>query len=486
LPLLLAEQLLYAAACGLLVVAVRPWLPWSGARLALFSVLLFNPLTWNHQPATRVIREGIYPALTLIVIACAVGLVSRIEESRAASRLWAPGLGFALSAFWLTREEGPWIVPSLLAVALPAALRWRNTWRPLLRSAPAFLAAGSILPLAIASMNAARYGIFATNEFREGPFRAAVGALQRVEHAGWRARVPVPTEARLRVYRVSPRFAELRPWLEGPLGEGWTRDGCVGTGGAICDELSGGWFMWALRDGVKAAGYYRRGGRAVAAYYGLAAEVNGVHPKRLACGPGSTSLVPPLRSEHLPAVRSAMLQAARLLVVPEDEAGPSESVGSWEELALFRDLTRDRLAPTAGGAGEPTTWRGFHQARLDRPRIAALRAVGIGFRVLLSPLVALAVVALGWALLRDLRRRTASGPVALAAALLVGVLARVAILSLLEATSFPGVNSLYLSAAEPLLLAFAVVALAEPAWVLVTLVKQRALGREHAAPPRAP
>jgi hypothetical protein len=485
LPLLLAEQILYVSACGLLVVAVRPWLASRGARLALFAVLLLNPLTWHHQPATRVVREGIYPALALLVIACAAGLASRLDRPRPVPARWAAGLGLALSAFWLTREEGPWIVPGLLVLALPAALRWREVWRPALRAAPAFLVAGAVLPAAIASMNAARYGTFATNEFREGPFRSAVGALQRVDHARWRAWVPVPAEARLRIYEASPRFAELRPWLEGPAGRVWAEASCTGTGGAICDELAGGWFAWALRDAVEAAGYYGRGGRAVAGYYrALADEVNAAcDSKLLACGPRRASLMPPLRAEHLPALRQAMLRAARLLLVPEDQAGPSESFGSWEDLALFRDLTRDRLAPAAGGAGEPTAWRGFHQARLDRPRIAALRAVGVAWRALLSPLVAAALLAFGWAVLGDLRRRRASGPVALAAALLAGVLARVVLLSLVDATSFAGVNSLYLSAAEPLLLAFVVVALAEPAGALATLVKRRAPGPGRAAPP---
>jgi hypothetical protein len=104
LPLLFAQQLLYVAACGLLVVAVRHWLPSRGARLALFAVLLFNPLTWHHQPATRVVREGIYPALALIVVACAVGLAARIGAPGPASRRWAAGPG-SRSSFADARGE---------------------------------------------------------------------------------------------------------------------------------------------------------------------------------------------------------------------------------------------------------------------------------------------------------------------------------------------------------------------------------------------
>jgi hypothetical protein len=60
-------------------------------------VLLFNPLTW-HLSRYAVVREGIYPALALIVLACTAGLLSRLDRSRrevsAGRLLWAQSGGF--------------------------------------------------------------------------------------------------------------------------------------------------------------------------------------------------------------------------------------------------------------------------------------------------------------------------------------------------------------------------------------------------------
>src|SRR5216684_1480929 len=119
--LIAAEQWFYVASCGLFAVALTPWVP----------------SRWGR-------------ALALAVLACSIGLVARIHRSLAVRTAWALGLGFGLSAFWLTREEGIWIVPSLLALASIAVLQLRG-WpaaraKTLLHAAviPAFLLVASI------------------------------------------------------------------------------------------------------------------------------------------------------------------------------------------------------------------------------------------------------------------------------------------------------------------------------------------------------
>jgi len=465
LPLLFAQQLLYVAAAALFVWAIRPWFPSRFARTAVFAVLLFNPLTWQGQIATRVVREGIYPALALLVLACAAGLVGRLDRSRREVSAWAAGLGLALGAFWLTREEGIWLVPSLLVFAFAAMMRLRTSWKPLAWALPPFVIALAFLPVLFGSISDYRYGVFATNEFREHPFQAAMGALQRVDHSSWHLDVPVPTETRERIYSVSPRFAELRPFLEGNVGYNWTLNTCAGTGGRLCNEIGSGWFVWAFRDAVEQAGYYRRGGKAVAAYYeAVAAEINqACETRRLACGPKRDSLMPPLHREQWPVFVAAVRRGMELLISPE-EASPGPSTGTWEQLALFRDLTRDRLAPTIGNpSGEPSTWEGHHQARLDRFKLRVLFAIGRVYRALILPGLILALLGFAYLAIRDIRARTFTGATVLALALLVGVLARIGLLSIVSATSFWAIQTIYLSSAYPLLFGFLGVVMAEVA-----------------------
>jgi 4-amino-4-deoxy-L-arabinose transferase-like glycosyltransferase len=468
LPLLFAEQVLYVAAAAFFVWAIRPWFPSRFARAAVFAVLLFNPLTWHGQIATRVVREGIYPALALLVLACAAGLLGRLDRSRGEVSAWAGGLGLALGAFWLTREEGIWLVPSLLVLAFAAIIRLRTAWKPLAWALPPFVIALAFLPVLFGSISDYRYGVFATNEFREHPFQAAMGALQRVYHSSWHLDVPVPTETRERIYAVSPRFAELRPFLEGNVGYTWTLNTCAGTGGRLCNEIGSGWFVWAFRDAVEQAGYYRRGGKAVAAYYeAVAAEINqACEARRLACGPKRDSLMPPLHREQWPVFVAAVRRSMELLIRPE-EASPGPSTGTWEQLALFRDLTRDRLAPTIGNPpNEPSTWQGHHQARLDGFKLRMLFAIGRVYRALILPALILAMLGFAFLVVRDIRSRTLTGPTVIALSFLVGILARIGLLSTVSATSFWAIETLYLSSAYPFLFGFLGVVMAEVAMPL--------------------
>ena len=207
LPLLLGQHLLYGVACWVVVRALGPLgaTPW--LRLALFGLLLFNPLTFGQSPQ-RVIRAGIYPALTLFVIAGAVGVHLRHQAAPRTLARWSAGLGLALAAFWLTREEGIWLLPSLallIGTTLLAIQRSGGADRRLrlLLSqswAPVFLAA----VLGVCGLNLFHYGVFVTVEFKHQAFLAAYGSLSRIEPEKRHRYVPVPREAREQALRSQP------------------------------------------------------------------------------------------------------------------------------------------------------------------------------------------------------------------------------------------------------------------------------------------
>ena len=225
LPLLFSQQLLYFLACTLTVTALSPILRLSWQRIAIFGLLLFNPASFAvHQ----VLREGIYPALTLMVVAAALGSWLRLGQSRRELLTWTAILGLSLAAFWLTREEGIWIIPALVPLYLSGLLRcWRTqvgreTLLAVLCLPPLIL--GSSVA-AVAALNYQHYKVFATVEMKEEGFIAAYGALSRVRQTNPLPTVPVPAGTRLSIYSHSPAFAELRPFLEGDLGRGWAQHG---------------------------------------------------------------------------------------------------------------------------------------------------------------------------------------------------------------------------------------------------------------------
>ena len=220
-PLLLSQHLLYLLAVLALVGAVRPmgYGPWR--LLVLGALLWFNPGTYTAQ-VLRVMREGIYPALTLLVIAGFVGtlLRARVGSWRALGP-WLLLSAVSLAAFWQTREEGVWLLPFLAGVA--AFVFARQWWM----RAPRGWSLGllCVMPLLaipcsdgiVALINRAHYGIAVTVELKSHDFLAAYGALTRVKPKQMVPHVQVSKETRELIYRVSPAFATLKAQFAGPV-----------------------------------------------------------------------------------------------------------------------------------------------------------------------------------------------------------------------------------------------------------------------------
>ncbi|HEY8564364.1 MAG TPA: hypothetical protein VIL65_02605 [Beijerinckiaceae bacterium] len=350
LPLKLAEHVIYlAAALGFARLAGRLARSETLALL-LFLVLACNPVLWTAYLA-RVIREGVYIGLCLGLVVLATALLDPHRRWAAGS----PGRAVALAgvtgvvggAYWLTREEGIWILPTLACVAfislvsvyLPLGLRGSNLVRQVFAKSSvvvAALAVGVALVAIVAQVNRRAYGVATDVEFKAAGYVAAYGALSRVRHPHWQRYVVVPKAVREAIYAVSPAAAELRQSLDGPNGAGWREVGCRQQGIDPCPDILGGWFMWALRDAAAAAGHHRSGGEAEAYYVKLASEINAACAAgRLDCLPPRNTLQPPFRDHY---VKDALALTPRMLKLllrfEEGRVGSAPSIGSADRLRL--------------------------------------------------------------------------------------------------------------------------------------------------------
>ncbi len=483
-PLKAAEQGLYlvAALAGSLLVARLAASRALG--LTLFAVLALNPVVWTESLA-RIIREGLYLGLSLAVIVACLAIVAGRDETRWTSWIGrAAVFGLAIAAFWLTREEGIWLVPSLalltlggLAVRIAAsgaagAGRFRAARRPALA-----LLAGVLIGLAgiagVQTVNLARYGVFTTVEFKAPGFTSAYGALSRIAHEDRRRFVVVPQDARAKAYSVSPAAAELAPYLEGEGSALWATIGCNQMSVAPCPDILGGWFMWALRDAAKAAGHYESGAATEAYYLRMAAEIDaGCEAGRIPCGPRRATMRPPLRAGDLGDAADFVWPILHKLLTFDGAEGVRSppSLGPIELRNYMRlsvgqiSLAADMPIAYLPGAFETRTKLVGDIARGIATAYSV--AVPILFATGLAGLALAAVLAI-WRASRAPRQKVhEEAPeeagrrflILLSTAVLGGVAARVVLLAYLEVTSIPSLNILYLSPATPLVLVFVVVA----------------------------
>jgi hypothetical protein len=366
-PLLIAQQTLYAVSCIAAMVSSAPLLRGRLCQSAFLAVLLFNPMSFADDVATRVTREGFYQALTLLVAAGLVGFLLRLDERN--SLRWSMLLAIAFALSWHTREESVWVVPLLafgLAALLVGARRSRAPWSLVAKGVGPTLVAFVIVHLTVVCVNGYYYGTWDVIELKEASFLRAYSSLTRVRQHPRVARVPVPREVRDRVYAVSPAFAELRGDLEGSLGNSWKRGG---------DDLPAESFLWAFREAVAHAGYYRRGSGAVRRYYErLASEVDAARRAgKLDADVPRLTLAPPIVGEQRRQIlREWFTRLLRTPQFPEASVTTRPSLGTDDELRLFAETTRSEITPREEKRGSVhlTGWalhvNGAVEIRLDR------------------------------------------------------------------------------------------------------------------------
>ncbi|MFO1059753.1 MAG: hypothetical protein U1E53_22640 [Dongiaceae bacterium] len=438
LPVTLSQALLYLAGVALLAHAVLQLGRSAGLAVALFLLLLLHPAI----PPVRLIRDDIYAAQALILVACAVHLLLLPPGAR--GRLgWAIGGGLAFAWLWVTREEGAWILPGLALLAGAALWRERGRWRGL-----AVAAATAALALAaLAGANRLAYGSFAIVDLKDPAFNRALAALERVRVGERVAHVPVPARVREAIYAESPAFAALRPWFDG-LGGSYLHSSCT-TYPATCGDYAGGWFHWALRDAVAWAGHYRTPQDAAAAYRQIAGEVEAACAAgRLDCGFVPVAAVPPLPAAQWRELPARLGALARLLLSQQPLAPPRASRGKPGDLQAM--MAAAGGPPRTAGPDDPAGTPKVGPA--GQPARRVLKALD-GLYRLLMPALALAAALAGLFWLGQVARgiRRPDGIAWLAAALWLLVLARGAVLVLIDLAAFPAVNEKYLSAAYPLL-----------------------------------
>ena len=406
-PLPIAQHLLYLLGCILLVLALRPCFDASWQAFGTFTLLWWQPMSYVELD---IVRQNIYTPLTLLLFAGLCALETRRAAGLYIRLAWGALLGTAAAAFYLTREEGIWILPgTALLIGISAWNSWRagERLRPLVAPAGTATICAAAILVTVCTLNYRYYGWFGTVEFRAREFRSAYGALQRPVPSEQIPYVPVTRDVRLKLYQVSQSFAELKPCLEGPIGLEWANysDFLTGRPGEEL-QIGGGSFIWALRDCVIASGHGNSAREALDFYRSLGAEIN------RACDEGRITPARTRRDTMMPRWRTGQTQRilqttpgylADFLLFKDFSAYPTESWGSAELLTLFRDLTRWRLAHSneAPELDVPAS-------HVDDYRLATLQMVGGIVRWLCVAVVISGVAGWAWGATSAIYRRRMS------------------------------------------------------------------------------
>ena len=459
-PLVLAEQLLYLMAAGVLAVALGRLgrSRWLGGTV--FATLALNPVHLGAA-GSSVVREVVYTSFGLLLLGLILLVVSLVPRLAHTTRGW----GFVLiaiagaligvigAAYYLCREERDWIAPAVVVALCAGLLAWKGRGRVGLRAwfgvavvIVTAVACGVTAVTLVVNENKTEYGSGVISDMADGQLARAYTDWQSVEAGPRQRRVPVSRAARLEIYRFSPAATELRPYLEGPP------RGLSGCRSPDC-EYSGAFFIWALRDAIGWAGHRRTETDLQQFSRRLADEVEAAcRAHELRCDRPILALAPPISSADIgPIFRSAANNVGYLLTF--DAASPQRIEPSQGPAWAWKQMTRAIPA-----TNDQVRYRADERAAMARQGPVSI--LGGIYRWLIVPAVILALAGLVWELIRP-RRGRALG-VALAA-MLVAFLGRLAVLALVDALAYPASrNAEYAIPGADLLVVFA----AAGCWVL--------------------
>jgi hypothetical protein len=344
-PLKIAEHILYLAASLFASKYVGEITESSKLSIVTFLLLAFNPILWTME-ISRLYRDGIYLSVCLILFVqiCKLSF-EKFEKGEGIGVRYAARVAAVIGVYYLTREEAIWMVPSCVIIIILSFARVNKMQRKMIAKKILFgstlIGAFSFLILSIFSItNYYNYKVFTIEEQHESSFLSAYGSLARIE-AQERRLVPVTKEARKIAYLVSPAAKELEQHLEGELGKSWTEHGCQQLTPPICDDIGGGWFMWALRDAVAGAGHYTDGQQAKNFYDRIASEIDkACSEKLIKCNPKIASMLQALSLDRFP----ELIQKFFKVVLMELDwslvkvAESHQSIGGYDAISRTKDV----------------------------------------------------------------------------------------------------------------------------------------------------
>ena len=383
---LVGGQLLYAAACLVLLTAVKPLFCTNAARGLVFLAVLWLPASWA-QFTLRVYRDNIYPALVLLALGGLVGAFCRFAQPAKKAVPYYVVAGAALAAAWLCHEDNALLLPFVgCAAAVYLVFLFTSKTAGQKRAKLALL----LLPLALwaggitawKAMNYRYYGRFIVSDFSQGEFADAMGALTRVAPDAQQRYIPIPYQTRQMLYEISPTFALLQPYIE-------TTHNYERYGLAHRSEFMANGIHWMLREAAANAGVYATPETARAFWQAVADEVNAAcDAGEVPAGRKHSGVFSPVKAEYiLPSLEKFGDEAAELLLFrqtsPRAELSrmPAWQAGQWQGF-LHAPFSTAAVAGTA-------------QPYFGGVRAAAytlLDAATWCMRVLVWPMLALAVL----------------------------------------------------------------------------------------------
>ncbi len=268
---------LYCTSCVVFVKAVQPILKSVVHECLLFTFLLFNPVTMAAETFQRIYRNGHSQWQLLLVFGAIFAVYIRREWSIKKILPWAILGGISLWAFYNTREDAVWLMPFCIVaivvtvISLIFGISKQLSAEKGEKKNTTLKSIVVVLPLMILligntvvkSVNYMNYGAFLSNDRTKGSFSEVIKDLYAIEPAEGLIELysdpnkeyaqyyyNIYHDVLYKAYEASPTFNSVYEQVEAAIAQ-WDSGEALVDGELMYDHV-----LYAIRDGVAAAGYY--------------------------------------------------------------------------------------------------------------------------------------------------------------------------------------------------------------------------------------
>jgi hypothetical protein len=313
--------------------------------LIVYFYLAFHP--YSIVLFDRALSENFLAALTALALAGFIELCSLRESKyilsiRSVIAWISVTLVFAIA--YHTRKEGIVLLPPIFFLGcvilfdnkkiLKHPFLYLHEFLPIVFSLVMVIIFGLIL----AGLNYYKWGTFARYDLAAPEYVRAINTLNAVRpEIQTPKHVTVTAQTRVLAYAQSPTFSELKPYLDGEMGQEVARTTEIyGAPG----EIANGWFYWVIREAAARAGWYVNSVTSEAKYRAMSQELeNAFNSGQLAKRRVILSFIDPDLAKWLPDLPTALITQLKLLIFP-GSATLSNALPEDANLIQFNDYIR--------------------------------------------------------------------------------------------------------------------------------------------------
>lgn len=348
-PYLFGVGILYILSIWIFMYAFKHIIRNRTQKFIIYAFLLFSPTMFEFDYIQRVYRMSLIPSQVLLIISCFSGMYIRLKKGINNILPWAIGGGVSLIFFWLTREDSIWMLPFILSATMISIISLflihRKNIELLIKKIviiiiPILILIGGIN--LVKYINYVNYGLYEINDLKNTSFAELIGNIYTIKQDEEIPYVWVNRSTIRKLYDISPTLNSIKKEFEASL-DGWDSNGLVKDD----KEVEKDYVMWALRDAVKAAGYYNDAVETEEFYKRINDEINeGFNDGRLEknIGFSISSLSRPFKKEYVKPLIECSLESMKWVVnYSKCSTRATESVGLNDTLRKFEVITNGKL-----------------------------------------------------------------------------------------------------------------------------------------------